>query len=62
MALQPFSAPCNEKSLEGFDNESRDIRSATEYVFDVVVFYEPFPAGEGGQGSDKAVAAAQARD
>jgi hypothetical protein len=43
--------------LEGFDKESRDIRSATEYVSDVAVFHEPLPAGEGGQGPDKAVAA-----
>jgi len=61
MALQPFIAPFNEKSLEGFDNEIRDTRSATEFVSDVVVFHEPLPASEGGQGPDKAVAA-QARD
>ena len=57
MAPRPFCAPCNEQSLEGFDKESRDIRSATEYVSDVAVFHEPLPAGEGGQGPDKAVAA-----
>jgi hypothetical protein len=45
MASQPFSAPCNEKSLEGFDKENRDIRSATEYVSDVAVFHEPLPVG-----------------
>jgi len=57
MASQPFSAPCNEKSLEGFDKENRDIRSATEYVSDVAVFHEPLPAGPDGHAQDKAVAA-----
>ena len=57
MASQPFSAPRNEKSLEGFDKESRDFRSAPEYVSDVAVFHEPLPVGPDGQAKDKAVAA-----
>ena len=61
MASQPFSAPCSEKSLEGFDKENRDFRSATEYVSDVAVFHEPLPVEQNGQGPDKAVAA-QAHD
>jgi hypothetical protein len=57
MASRPFSAPCDDKSLEGFDKENRDYRSAPEYVADVAVFHEPSPAGLDGQGPDKAVAA-----
>ena len=57
MAPQPFSAPCNEKSLEGFDKENRDFRSAPDYVADVAVFHEPLPVGLDGQAKDKAVAA-----
>jgi hypothetical protein len=57
MASHPFSAPCNEKSLEGFDKENRDFRSATEYVSDVAVLHEPWPVEQVGQGQDKAVAA-----
>ena len=57
MASQSFNAPCSEKSLEGFDKENRDFRSATEYVSDVAVFHEPLPVEEDGQDKDKAVAA-----
>jgi hypothetical protein len=57
MASLPFSAPCNEKSLEGFDKENRDYRPAPEYVSDVAVFHESLPVGQDGQGTDKAVAA-----
>jgi hypothetical protein len=57
MASQPFSAPCSEKSLEGFDKENRDFRTAPEYVSDVAVYHEPLPVGQAGQGPDKAVAA-----
>jgi hypothetical protein len=57
MASQPFSAPCSEKSLEGFDKENRDFRSAPEFVSDVAVFQEPSPVASDGPGPDKAVAA-----